>query len=201
MHTMPSQKACTDLPPMQSLQVFVVLSLIFIRFDHEQSLFLFHHFIPGTKIIGPQIRETIFLNIQNQNWAFALIFGTVTEVRLQKNQISFRIDRKIHAKIHFAIEYQLRVLFVFQYRKKTQITAHGCFINGIQAAQSIALGNFVKPIVYPPQLIPIIPVVKLRKIKFPIRYRKALVIIHCDHLCFFPIVRFLPMSMFFHVNI
>ena len=84
MHTMPSQKACADLPPMQSLQVFVMLSLIFIRFDHEQCLFLFHYFIPGTKIIGPQIRETFFLNIQNQNWAFALIFGTVTEVRLQK---------------------------------------------------------------------------------------------------------------------
>jgi hypothetical protein len=63
MHTMPSQKACTDLPPMQSLQVFVVLSLIFIRFDHENCLFLL---------------------------ALALVFGTVTEIRLQKIKFPIR---------------------------------------------------------------------------------------------------------------
>lgn len=62
-------------------------------------------------------------------------------------------------------------------------------------------GEFRKTDRISPTIDPDYSSVKLRKIKFPIRYRKALVIIHCDHLCFFPIVRFLPMSMFFHVNI
>jgi hypothetical protein len=63
MQIIPFQPVDPDLFSVQSFQLFVMLPLVFIRFDNEQRLCLFYHFISGTAIICPQTGKTIFLNV------------------------------------------------------------------------------------------------------------------------------------------